>query len=65
MSAQPEAIPDLAGNHEEADTGLILHAKDAVERSQYKRILVIQSINSYASFWTETLGRLDGKRNFT
>ena len=36
-----EAIPQLAGNPEEADTHLILHAQDAVERSQYKKLIFI------------------------
>ena len=36
-----EAILQLAGNHEEADTRLILHAQDAVETSQYKRLIFI------------------------
>ena len=36
-----EAILQLAGNHEEIDTRLILHAQDAVETSQYKRLIFI------------------------
>ena len=34
-------ISAIAGNHEEADTRLILHAQDGVERSQYKRLIFI------------------------